>query len=69
MVIDKNPVILDNSLMVQNNIIDIKDVSISINGILSIYEEDIISISNNIIYINPNLGINWETDTFVIFYN
>ena len=69
MVIDTNPIVLENAFQVLNNINQDDEVSISVNGLMAIHTEDIISISNNIINITPGLPIDWDLDSFTIFYS
>jgi membrane protease subunit (stomatin/prohibitin family) len=69
MKIDKNPVLdeINRTITVQDNISN-AEISISINGLMAIHVDDIESVSNNIITVVPGLDIDWENDTFVVFY-
>ena len=68
MIIDNNPILLDNSLEVEYSIKQDEEVSITVNGMMAIYKDDIISIIDNKIFLKADLDLDWNNDSFSIFY-
>jgi len=70
MIIDKNPTIDKNNrtIKVKNNIDTNEDTVITINGLIAITEDDIEDISNNIITISNNTGVDFDIDVIGIIY-
>ena len=69
MTIDKSPLVdLDLfAFTVTSNIDTSEDIAISINGILSIFQDDVISINNNVIFTKEFYDID-ITDEFAVLY-
>ena len=70
MVIDNNPLIniAENTFEVEYKIDATEDVSIFINGLLGIHQDDIILILNNIIKVNELLNLDYLEDTYSVVY-
>lgn len=70
MVIDKNPIIdiPNRTFIVQYNISEQEDVSILVNGLVSFFNTDIESITDNKIKLKSDSSIDWGYDSFVVFY-
>jgi len=70
MIIDKNPVIDESkrTFKVQSDINPNEEVSIAINGTMAIHLDDIEKISGNTITVIFGLDIDWNNDTFIVFY-
>ncbi len=70
MIIDKNPTKdeLNNTLTVSYNIDEEEDVWISINGIMTLFDEDLIKSIDDTVFLKTDLDINYD-DEFVVFYS
>lgn len=71
MQVDKNPIVDKNNFTftVSNNINPQEEISISINGLMAVHKDDIVSVEGNTITVVPDLDIDWDYDSFVIIYD
>jgi len=67
-IIDNEPIINNLSFIVEYNVNNNEPITISINGVLSIVDEDIKEVIDNVIYLNDDLTLNYSDD-YVIFYS
>jgi hypothetical protein len=70
MVVDTSPVIdiETRKIAVSHNIDINEEVAISLNGLLAIFEDDIESISNNVITVVEGLDIDWDNDEIAVMF-
>jgi len=70
MTIDKEPIINSNdrTIKVKNNIDTNEDTIITVNGLIAITEDDIENISDNIITISDNTGVDFDIDVIGVIY-
>jgi len=68
--IDNSPDIdgTNRTFTVDNNILDDSEISITINGLMGIYNDDIDNVSDNVITLKDGLDVDYEGDAFVVFY-
>jgi len=71
MTIDINPIIdsVNYTFTVLYNIDITADVNITVNGVLAIFNDDIVNITNNIITVNNTLNLDFTSDTFTVIYD
>jgi len=70
MIIYKEPEIdpINRTFKVSYNIDTNEDTLITVNGLLSIMNDDIEDISGNVITIKQGVNIDYENDTFAVIY-
>jgi len=71
MTIDINPIIdsVNYTFTVLYNIDITADVNITVNGVLAIFNDDIVNITNNIITVNNTLNLDFTSDIFTVIYD
>lgn len=70
MIIDNSPIIDKNNrtIKVESNINTEEEISISVNGLLALYYEDIENITDNIITLLPIPDLDWDNDSIWVIY-
>lgn len=70
MIIDNNPIIDKNNrtIKVKSNINTEEEISISVNGLLALYYEDIENITDNIITLLPIPDLDWDNDSIGVIF-
>jgi len=68
MKIDNKPIVSGNTFTVKYNIDKNVPVAISVNGLITIDDSDIVNIVDNVIYVSNSIYIDL-VDDFVVYYN